>query len=203
MNRDRVVIGIDQSYAGTGISIFRNGQFVKLMCMGRERGKSNTDFRRMLEDFLSDELNYYLIENDVKIVCERIRLKSQGHLSQQYILSTAALMSTIIDVADAYEVKTYDVDTRAWKKAIVGTSKKQSNRYGIAPEKYPTILYLKHIGLLGEIVEPYEGRGKKGVIIVNMNGQKVPCKMNDNKADAYCIGLFGVRYPERLKEVVF
>ena len=44
-------------------------------------------------------------------------------LSQNYMTTTAGLVSAIVDTAYWKGVKTYSVDTRAWKSAVLGSSK--------------------------------------------------------------------------------
>ena len=166
--------------------------------------KTNTEKRELL----SDILNSFICELDsdnILILTERIRLRSQGFLSENYIKSTGALIATIIDVANTYDIPVYSVDTRSWKSQIVGNSKPLDNPYGINPEKYRTILYLRDRGLLKYIAEEYKGKGKKGVINVKIKGQRVPCKINDDLADSYCIAMYGYlpKSKQKLKEEKF
>ena len=176
--------------------------------------KSNTLKRKVLREkitFHLQEISTYIYETyqneqcDIIVITERIRLRSQGFLSENYIKAIGALIATIIDVCRLYNVPVYSVDTRAWKSAIVGTSKPLSNPYGINPEKYPTILYMKRKGLLKYIVEEYKGKGTKGVLNVKIQGQSVPCKINDDLADSYCIALYGFlpENKQKLKEETF
>ncbi len=132
---------------------------------------NNTEKRRLLKEILSNYILEYG-EGETIIITERIRLRSQGFLSEAYIKSTGALVATIIDVANVYDIPVYSVDTRSWKGQIVGDSKPLNNPYGINKEKYRTILYLRSKGLLKYIAEPYNGRGKQGVINIKINGKK-------------------------------
>ena len=61
------------------------------------------------------------------------------------------------------------------------------------------------LGLLKYFVEPYNGKGKKGIVNVRINGIKTPCKINDDIADAYCIASYGFLHPsmQKLKEECF
>ena len=60
-------------------------------------------------------------------------------------------------------------------------------------------------GLLKYIVDEYKGKGTKGVIQVKINGQKVPCKVNDDLADSYCIAMCGYlpKSKQKFKEEKF
>ncbi len=211
---NKYVIGIDQSYARTGITVLKNKEVVEMHSLNFEHCNSNTDKRQMLATYLSELLlESDSVNNDIVVITERIRLRSQGFLSENYIKATGALVATIIDVCTPLNIKVYSVDTRAWKSAIVGTSKPLENPYGINPEKYRTILYMRDRGLLKHIAEEYKGRGKKGVISVKMDvvegnrkvRKKVPCKINDDLADSYCIALYGFlpKGKQKLKEETF
>lgn len=199
------VIGIDQSYKRTGITILKDRQIVEMFSLEYKCCKSNSEKRTVLENILQELMFNHNIANPLVIV-ERIRLRSQGFLSEAYIKSTGALIATIIDFFYYYnEIPVYSVDTRAWKSAIVGDSKPLKNPYGIDEKKYRTILYLKEKGLLKYIAEEYNGKGKQGVINIKINGKKVPCKINDDLADSYCIAMYGYlpKGKQKLKEECF
>ena len=200
----QIVIGIDQSYTRTGITVLKNKQIHRMKSLDFKGCRNNTEKRELLSDVLESMINEADTEN-IKIITERIRLRSQGFLSEAYIKSTGALIATIIDVADTYDIPVYSVDTRSWKSQIVGNSKPLENKYGINPEKYRTILHLKQKGLLRFIIEPYKGRAKKGIVNVNIDGVKTPCKVNDDLADSYCIAMYGYlpKSKQKLKEEKF
>ena len=211
---NKYVIGIDQSYTRTGITVLKNKEVVEMHSMDFKRCVDNTSKRQRLSSYLCELLvELDSVENDIIVITERIRLRSQGFLSENYIKATGALIATIIDVCSSFGIKVYSVDTRAWKSAVVGTSKPLDNPYGINPEKYRTILYMRDRGLLKHIAEEYKGRGKKGIIDVKMDviegnrkvKKKVPCKINDDLADSYCIALYGFlpKGKQKLKEETF
>lgn len=205
MDKKKIVIGIDQSYTRTGISVIHtcDERLFQIMSINFDKKMSNTQKREMLKENLEQLMiyldNYTNNPHDILVITEQIRLFSNGHISQDYIKSTSALVATIIDFFYGYDLDVYSVDTRTWKRAIVGTDKPMKNKYGIDPKKYPTILYMRQNGLLKYIVEEYKGRGKKGVIPVNMNGKKVLCKINDDMADSYCIAKYGLLPEEQRK----
>lgn len=201
----KFVVGIDQSYKRTGITILKDKEIVEMFSLNYEHCKSNSEKRTALENVLRELMEKYKIANPL-VITERIRLRSQGFLSEAYIKSTGALIATIIDFFHYYnEIPVYSVDTRAWKSAIVGDSKPLPNPYGIDEKKYRTILYMRDRGLLKYIAEEYKGRGEKGIINVKIGGNKVPCKMNDDLADSYCIALYGFlpKNKQKLKEEKF
>lgn len=200
----KIVIGIDQSYTRTGITVLEDKKILEMKSIDFHDCDNNTEKRRLIKDILNDYILEYG-EGEAIIITERIRLRSQGFLSEAYIKSTGALVATIIDVANIYDIPVYSVDTRSWKGQIVGDSKPLNNPYGINKEKYRTILYLRSKGLLKHIVEPYTGRGKQGVVNIKINGKKTPCKINDDLADSYCIAMYGFlpEHKQKLKEEKF
>ena len=207
---DKVVIGIDQSYTRTGITVLENKSIVEMLSIEYRGCKNNSEKRAYLENTLSELMDCVNSHNPL-VLTERIRLRSQGFLSENYIKSTGALISTIIDFFYYWnEVPVYSVDTRSWKSQIVGNSKPLNNKYGINPEKYRTILYMRDRGLLNHIAEEYEGRGEKGVIWANRTlsdgkKEKVRIKINDDLADSYCIAMYGFlpKDKQKLKEEMF
>jgi hypothetical protein len=200
----KIVIGIDQSYTRTGITILEDKKILGMHSVNFDGCKTNTEKREHLKHFIESLFDNYNIDN-VMVITERIRLRSQGFLSESYIKSTGALIATIIDIFATYDIPVYSVDTRSWKSQIVGNSKPLENSYGINKEKYRTILYLRSKGLLKHIVEPYTGRGKQGIVNIKINGKKTPCKINDDLADSYCIAMYGFlpEHKQKLKEEKF
>ena len=202
---NKVVIGIDQSYTRTGITILKDKEVVEMFSLDYEHCKNNSEKRTALENTLHEIVLDHNITNPL-VITERIRLRSQGFLSEAYIKATGALIATIIDFFHYYnKTPVYSVDTRSWKSQIIGNSKPLDNPYGINPEKYRTILYMRDKGLLKYIAEEYKGKGTKGVINVKIDGQRVPCKINDDLADSYCIALYGYlpKTKQKLKEERF
>lgn len=208
---NKIVIGIDQSYKRTGITVLGDKQILQMLSVDYKGCENNSQKRFELRNELFNLMREIDTQRNtgsknITVIVERIRLRSQGVLSESYIKSTGALVATIIDFFYHYNnIPVYSVDTRAWKSAIIGTSKPVDNDYGIDPHKYPTILYMRCIGLLGRIAVPYEGRGKKGIIPIKIEGKKVPCKINDDVADSYCIAMYGYlpKGKQNLKEEKF
>lgn len=206
----KIVIGIDQSYTRTGITVLKNKEVVEMFSLDYEHCNNNSEKRTALENILHEIVLDHNITNPL-VITERIRLRSQGFLSEAYIKSTGALIATIIDFFHYYnEIPVYSVDTRSWKSQIVGNSKPLKNPYGINPEKYRTILYMRDKGLLKYIAEEYKGKGEKGVIWANRRltdgkKEKVRIKINDDLADSYCIAMYGFlpKNKQKLKEECF
>lgn len=190
---NKIVIGIDQSYKNTGISICVDGELTNIRSIRLKHLKSNSERRKHLAGKLYHLFDKVLLKAkyesvEVLVIIERIRLRSQGFLNIDYIKSIGALNALIVDVASEYDFPVYNVDTRAWKSSIVGTSKPQNNKYGIDPEKWPTIKYICSLGFEDKIKVPVENtRKKKGVI--EKDGERFT--YNDDAADSACIALYG------------
>ena len=190
-----IVIGIDQSYKDTGISVWFDGKLKQATDCFTQNLENNTIKRKTLRSRLlnifgklnAKKLAYESMKEECKIICiiERIRLQSQGFINIDYIKSIGALNAMIVDTANQYNIPVYSVDTRAWKSASVGTSKEKANKYGFDPKKLPTILWCIKQGYKSKIKED-AGRKKKGVI--EKNGERFT--YNDNIADSIGIGKF-------------
>lgn len=193
----KIVIGIDQSYKNTGISICKDGVLTNIRSIRLSALEDNSSRRNHLANILHTlflklpvSSKYSLIE--VSIIIERIRLQSQGFINMDYIKGIGALNAVIVDEAKVFGIPVYSVDTRAWKSAVVGTSKPQKNKYGIDPEKWPTIQFVKSLGYEKKILIPVSDRKKKGVFEID----GIRYTYNDDAADSACIALYGF-IPER------
>lgn len=195
---NKVVIGIDQSYNNTGISIVADGEIKKIRSIPLDKYKSNSEKRRALAKTLNGLLKTVCpISKEVICIIERIRLRSQGFLNIDYIKSIGALNSLITDVCDDYNVPVYSVDTRCWKAQVIGTSKPMANKYGVPEEKWPTIKWLIKKGWEDSILIKIEGRKTKGTFF--RNGQKY--MYNNDAADSAGIAMFGfIGDPDKLQE---
>lgn len=143
----KVVVGIDQSYSNTGISIVADGEIKIVRSLQLSEYKTHSEKRRALRETL-DGLLKSVVPKAKEVVCiiERIRLHSQGFLNIDYIKSIGALNSIIVDVCDLYGVKVFSVDTRCWKAQVIGTSKPAPNKFGVPEEKWPTVKWLLNQG---------------------------------------------------------
>ena len=189
----KIVIGIDQSYKRTGISVGINENLVLIKSIDLSRYNSNTEKRNALKGVLSKLINninnkYNILYNNIICVIERIRLRSKGFLNIDYIKSIGALNALIVDVMQGFNIPVYSVDTRCWKSQIIGTSKGESNSYGVPDEKWPTVKWLCRKGYRKEIlINVSDSRKTKNTFT------KSGCKyMFDNDAaDSAAICMFG------------
>lgn len=194
----KVVVGIDQSYSNTGISIAADGELRKVRSLQLSEYGTNSEKRRALSKTL-DGLLRSVGPKAQEVVCiiERIRLHSQGFLNIDYIKSIGALNSVIVDVCSLHGVEVFSVDTRCWKSQVIGTSKPASNKFGVPEEKWPTVRWLLKQGWEDSILIPVEGRKMKGTFV--KGGKRY--MYNNDAADSAGIAMFGfVGDPDKLKE---
>lgn len=183
-----ICIGIDQSYANTGVSITADGELKKVTSIELYKYGSNSEKRNKLKN----ELNKIVTKikpqaSNVICVIERIRLMSKGFLNINYIKSIGALNALITDVMTNNGIKTYSVDTRCWKAQVVGTSKPQKNDYGVPEEKWPTVHWVNMQGFKKSILNEVKGRKTNGTFI-GSDGNKY--MFNNDAADSAAISMF-------------
>lgn len=198
---NKVVIGIDQSYKNTGVAVNKNnGEDLKVFGIYTDCYKNNSIKRNVLKEKLNRIVKHTKEKYpDTEIVCiiERIRLKSQGFLNINYIKGIGALNAIITDIMYDYGIETFSVDTRAWKSAVVGTSKPMENKYGLPPEKYPTIVWNVKHGRKKEIIKTDVGKKKKKGVLIDKNGNRY--MYDDDKSDSIGISFYGFLPAKRQK----
>lgn len=187
-----VVIGIDQSYQNTGISIVADGKLKDIRSIRLDKYKNNSQKRGVLhtklQHLMSDVTNK---SNSVVCIVERARLHGgpTSFVNIDAIKAMGALTATIVDVMDQYGVKVYSVDTRCWKSQVIGTSKPQSNNYGVPEEKWPTIRWCIRQGFEQKLlVDVSATRKQKGTFV--RAGKKY--QYNNDAADSAGIAMYWV-----------
>ena len=184
-----IVIGIDQSYNNTGISISADGVLKVVKSLDLSKYNSNSEKRMALKKKLRAITNLQMKKaNNIICVIERIRLQSKGFLNIDYIKSIGALNATVVDVMNEFGVKVYSVDTRCWKSQVVGTSKPEENIYGVKFEKWPTVKWCILKGFEDSILINVTGSRKTRGTYTDTYGNKY---MYDNDAaDSAAISMF-------------
>lgn len=182
-----IVIGIDQSYENTGISIAADGVLKKVKSVHLSKYNSNSKKRKVLAKKINEILQSIIPKAD-NIICviERIRLRSQGFINIDYIKSIGALNSVIVDACNTYGIEVYSVDTRCWKAQVIGTSKPEPNKYGVPEEKWPTVRWVINKGFESSILDKVEGKKVKGTFMKN----NVKYMYNNDAADSAGIAMF-------------
>lgn len=192
----KIVIGIDQSYTRTGVSIAADGVLLKVTSIPFRGCRNKSEKRKELAKVLHKiiQINQHKASHMV-ILCERIRTFShhkgkqtegqdqeQGSgmfISTDYIKATGALVATIVDVAYEYGLSVFSVDTRSWKSKVVGNSK-GSKKDG---NKLETVRFVMSKGF--------------DVSSVNKKGTTV---YDDDAADSACIALYAF-VPKHLRSL--
>lgn len=179
-----MIIGLDQSYTDTGLCIAVEGvpKYAESVSFGG--AKEKTEKRKAVVERLRTFVLRYSGKYHITIVIEALRLfsGSQPHISTAYIYSTCALIGSIVDFAYENGIDVLCVETRSWKKAILGSSKPSGRKLnGVKdPKKVDSVLYAISAGFRKQ-VSYRVARGKN----------KGKLRYNDNIADAICIALAG------------
>ena len=194
----KIVIGIDQSYTRTGISIAGDGKILKVSYIPFEPSECHSEKRKKVKGILTKIITKNISKaSEMVIIVERIRQFSGGTLSMDYIKSTGALIGCIVDTASEFDVPVYSADTRSWKSQVVGTSVPKANKYNVDPKKWPTIEFLLKQPEVSEsdILVKVGKRCKK---YAKKIGSDKYC-YNDDAADSACIALYGFKKGRNLK----
>lgn len=191
----KISIGIDQSYDRTGIAISVDGKLKVIESIDFKGCKCNTEKRLYLEKKLIPIIKSCKNKADFVIVLvEKIRTFSQGKRRSQgyglrpgYLIKTGALIGKICEVAYKLDIDVFSVDTRVWRKAVLGTAKSMSEMYSEygKPEKGMAIEFIQGLNF-----DTYD-RNDKGEIKRYERGKNVgKLKHDDDKCDAGCISLY-------------
>mgnify|MGYP002764591971 FL=1 len=176
----KCIIGLDQSYKRTGISIAVNGKLKKVSSINFQHVKTKTEKRLLLAKTLEKAIKSCLKKyppEDIAIICERIRTYTAGYdLRPDYLKTTGALIAYIVDTAYKYGIEVYSIDTRAWKSAVLGSSKAVFPPVnGVKdPQKFGSVAYIIKLGF-EENLRSKSNRNKY--------------YMDDDMADGACIAL--------------
>ena len=180
----QMIIGLDQSYTDTGICLAVDGKPKVAKSISFKGITEKSDKRRAILECLEVIFNNFKYRYNIEIVLEAVRLfsGSNPHISTSYIFATCALIGSIVDFANKNEIPIYWVETRSWKKKVLGSSKPSGRKLKGAKDqkKVDSVLYAISIGFKDAISYKVE-RGKN-------KGQR---RYNDNIADAICIAIAG------------
>ena len=182
----RYCIGLDQSYTDTGIAVVQDGKVLFVGHENFEGCKLRYDKRKRLVKRLEKLIDKCKSKGDVLVTIEAVRLfsGSRPHISVNYIFGTCALVGAIVDCCITKNVLITWVETRSWKKGVLGSSKpSQKPLEGVKDKnKIASILYCINIGLKEKIWYKVQQGKHKGQI-----------RYNDNIADAICIAMCGYK----------
>jgi len=179
-----LVIGLDQSYTDTGMCLAVDGVPKYAESISFEGLKEKADKRLAVVNRLKSVVCKYKGKYQIQVVIEAIRLfsGSNPHISTAYIYSTCALIGAIYDFCYSEGIDLFWVETRSWKKAVLGSSKPSGKKLvGVKdPKKVDSVLFALKVGFRSQVSYKVE-RGKN----------KGKTRYNDNIADAICIAIAG------------
>lgn len=200
------VIALDQSYKRTGISVCVRGkvkkvysiELQKIKGIGPRKGNfgGKTLKRKAVSELLDKVINMCLSKfepNEVTVLVERIRtLTASGEVRPNVMKAHAALIATIVDKAVEYGIRTYSVDTRCWKTAILGSSSPIFEPIeGVTnPQKFGSVRKAIKLGF------------KENLSVYSVKTGEFK-EYNDDMADAICMSLYlfkGKPYKIKLEE---
>lgn len=204
-------VGVDQSYARTGISLTVDGRLVLIKSVDLSHYEAKRDKRRIVSGHVRNAVNSCFNNNcrNVIVLLERVRLFSKDFISQPYIMSMGAMNACIADtVYNTFPTQTLtsnlqvmSVGTKTWKASVVNTTKKQDNPFGVPPEKWPTVNYIltKYPEFRDNIMHPSkrQKKSKKNFSFISDDAKSVVYMEYDNDAcDSACISLFPWSRPD-------
>lgn len=191
--KKEVWIGLDQSYTDTGIAVVCDGDVKSLMHESfqglSEKYQKRLQLSKRLEGIISRLEGKYA----VNVCIEAVRLFSgeQPHISTQYIFAACAMVGAIVEVCCRHGVPVYWVETRSWKKAVLGSSKPSGKRLnGVNDQrKVDSVLYAIKRGFRDDMASTVKSGKNRGKV-----------RYNDNMADALCIAICGSQ-KKKLKNI--
>lgn len=187
----KIVIGVDQSYTATGISVIADGKPLLVNSLDFKGCKSPSEKRECVRNVI-DKLCKKATQQAkyVVIYVERIRTVNvganaggrqrrgfgAGTMNISFIKKSAALLAVITDAAYNYGIDVYSVDTRSWKSKVVGNSKARKTKNGRDTKSETVEFVQKKYGI--DLFKRFK-RGTNEAIY------------DDDAADSCCIGLYG------------
>ena len=186
MDRKVATLGLDQSYKRTGLSVAVDGKLKVVRSIQMPPDASKSQKRGLLHDEVKQALRTLLKRAD-EVVCivEQTRFYSGGHVSFDYIKSTGALNAVIADTCAEHGVQCFSIDTRAWKSAVLGSAKKVENEFGVPPEKWMAVQFVKSLGFEENLLLEVAGRRTKGTFTTDSGRWEY----DNDAADSACIAL--------------
>lgn len=182
------VIGVDESYEETGLSLSIDGTVITALSV---KEKGHWEMRKKVREEIVHLHELFTAKtrkaDNCCIVFERIRQFSHCFISMPYIVGMSYLNAYVLDAGYFLGLKAYSIDTRAWKSAVLGSSKKVQNKYGVAEEKFLALNYCMQNGLKQFVAEEVTNNKRPPKGAFEKEGKL--WHFNDNIADAICISL--------------
>lgn len=187
----KCIIGVDQSYSRTGISISVDNKLKKVTSVDFKLVKTKYAKRKLLQEKLRKAIESCLKKyrsEEIAVVHERVRTFTSGaDLRPDVIKAHTQLALYICDTATEYGIGTWSVDTRAWKSAVLGTAKP-------SVEIFPGVNNPQKILAVKKVIE----LGFKDSI-ENHKYRQHTVFYDDDAADSACISLYPFTQRPKLK----
>lgn len=179
------IIALDQSYKRTGIAVCTKGKVRLVKSLDFKGMKSHTERRFHVQKVLSKIIQSCLKRyqpNEICILVERVRtFTGSDNLRPPVIKAQAALIAYIVDTGYIYNIKTFSVDTRAWKSKVLGDSR----------PIFPPIEGVKNPQKFGSVRKAIELGFKQELSVYRGKvAEKNFSSYNDDLADAICMSLY-------------
>lgn len=183
-NGAKCVIGIDQSYTRTGISICVEGKLKKVSSVNFKGVTSKSGKRMELQKVLKKAIEACLKKYEkeqIVIIAEYVRtFTATNELRPAVIKAQSAMLAYIVDTAYLYGIEVYSVDTRHWKSRVLGSSQPIFEPIpGVSnPQKFGSVKKVLDLGMEDaiKIISPKSANGYV---------------YDDDAADSACIALYG------------
>lgn len=202
LQSQQAIIGIDQSYTDTGLTVLTQGGFSLVTSVTfKECGSSKYRKCDLLRSKIirAVELCHSNGYTDVTINYEQIRYNNPVNSKKKTTFGNthgSSIMEGFIwDAAARCETTLYSVPTISYRSAVVGNTKGVENDLGIDPSKYPTYTFLLSTGQIRPFLDTPRPSKRKGIVLYK--GERM--WYNDNKGDSACIALYGTLPAQRRK----
>jgi len=110
------VLGIDPGYSKTGFAIIEDKKLIESMCLDLSKHKTKREKRKIIRQSIQYAEGMH---KPSRIIIERVRLFSHGFISTKTIVALGTIIAAVID---STELDVYSVDSRSFKKRVVGNS---------------------------------------------------------------------------------
>ena len=137
-----IILGVDASYTRTGVAIAEDDE-LKMVKSIKFKGIKGKPAKRA--NLRAKIAKYIKVYNPDMIVVERTRQFSTGckaYIGMNMIKAGTSILTAIIDTAYENDLQVFSVDTRAWKSAVIGTSKPKNGN-----KKLPALEYITSLGI--------------------------------------------------------
>jgi|GEM_PF-3012774 len=140
-----IVIAVDQSFTGTGVAVFLNGELKKYFQIVTTKENSKMKRQKTIENLICRTLDTLIkmsSKHDVHFVNEGLAYGAVGKNKIDLSKLLGGIQTRVLDVLD--ESNLHEVAPTAWKKFVTGSGKADKHQViKVINEKYKTEFILK------------------------------------------------------------